>query len=100
MAAVRRDHGKPFVTIFASVKNSWESPPTVNIFCIYMESYISIWHTIIKKLIDAKAIFFVKKPSHNQRIAEWKIVLLCKLIPEAKSVTGKLFFRSVTLRPQ
>ena len=46
-----------------------------------MESYISIWHTIIKKLIDAKAIFFVKKPSHNQRIAEWKIVLLCKLIP-------------------
>ena len=41
-----------------------------------------------------------EKPSHNQRIAEWKIVLLCKLIPEAKSVTGKLFFRSVTLRPQ
>ena len=47
-AAVHRDHGKPFVTIFASVKNSWESPPTVNIFSIYMKSYISIWHTIIK----------------------------------------------------
>ena len=40
---------------------------------------------------------FVKRPSHNQRIAEWKnYVDFCKLIPEAKNVTGKLFFSPVT----
>ena len=43
---------------------------------------------------------FVKKPSHNQRIAEWKKVNFCKLIPETKNVTDKLFFSSVILRPQ